>query len=69
VPTPNQITKQQSFQNRKEQERISLYLSLYVLELSVCSDFIVSPLSLFYSLLSTRLSDTLAFQVLDIFSA
>jgi len=32
----------------------SLYLSLYVLGLSVCSDSIVLPLSLFYSLLSTR---------------
>ena len=46
----------------------SLYLSLYVLGLSVCSDSIVLPLSLFYSLLSTRLSEIWASQILDLFS-
>ena len=132
MSTPNQITKQQSFQNREEQERktstnhccsarlispnsdlvskiravrmksnefrtcckdfspiqqwtnpqrrfycdssvknvnrISLYLSLYVLGISMCSDSIVLALSLFYSPLSTRLNETWASQVLGLFS-
>ena len=45
-----------------------LYLSLYVLGLSVYSDSIVLPLSLFYSLLSTRLSEIWASQILGLFS-
>ena len=52
----------------KREQNFSLYLSLYVLGLSVCSDSIVLPLSLFYSLLSTGLSETWASQILGIFS-
>jgi len=48
--------------------KFSLYLSLYVLGLSVCCDSIVLPLYLFYNPLSNRLNETWASQVLSIYS-